>query len=200
MALLNHPRDTRRKPGPGRRLAWYLGMLAMVCLTTGSASVLSVTREAQLKGVLLYNLPQFVEWPQNAFDAPDSPIVLGILGKDPFGPALDEIIQDELVQGRRIQVERYQTVADVRRCHILFLAGSVQDQGDRVIAELKGKAVLTVAEFDNNFLRNGGMVYFYKNNEGKIRLKVNLRAVKSSGLSMSARLLRVAEVVHLGGS
>ncbi len=41
--------------------------------------------EYQVKAVFLFNFGQFVEWPKDAFDTPQAPFVIGILGDDPFG-------------------------------------------------------------------------------------------------------------------
>ena len=44
--------------------------------------------EYQLKAVFLYNFAKFVKWPAESFADADSPIILGILGVDPFGAAI----------------------------------------------------------------------------------------------------------------
>src|SRR5688572_7510665 len=64
-----------------------------------------VSREYQLKAVFLYNFAQFTEWPTNSFSDQNSPIVIGILGNDPFGRVLDKTVEDETVHGRKLVIE-----------------------------------------------------------------------------------------------
>lgn len=48
--------------------------------------------EYQVKAVFLFNFAQFVTWPSQPADAP---LVIGILGDDPFGSYLDETVRGE---------------------------------------------------------------------------------------------------------
>ena len=64
----------------------------------------------------------FVEWPAEAFPASGAPIVIGVVGEDPFGSAIDRMVQDKRINNRPIVVERFKLGDDVRRCHILFVS------------------------------------------------------------------------------
>ena len=54
-----------------------------------------------------------------------------------------------------------------------------------------------MGEFDG-FATAGGMVRLFKNAEGKIRLRINLGAVRASGLAVSTKLLRLADTINAG--
>ncbi len=62
--------------------------------------------EYQVKAAFLLNFTKFIDWPEAAFASKDSPITICILGKDPFGPVLDEIVQGETVNARKVTVQR----------------------------------------------------------------------------------------------
>ncbi len=62
--------------------------------------------EYQVKAAFLLNFTKFIDWPAASFANPDSPITICILGKDPFGPVLDEIVQGETVNSRKVAVQR----------------------------------------------------------------------------------------------
>ena len=49
--------------------------------------------EYQVKAVFLFNFSQFVDWPRRVVRRRRSPLVVGVLGSDPFGTTLDEIVQ-----------------------------------------------------------------------------------------------------------
>ena len=153
-------------------------------------------KENQLKAVLLLNLARFVDWPESAFAAPDSPIVIGILGHDPFGRTLDEAVQGEQVNGRPIVVERYANLSAVRPCQILFICNNERGHIADVLRAVQGKPVLTVSELDGFAASLGGMVRVYTNSQNKIRLQINLEAARAEKLQLSAKLLQVAELTR----
>lgn len=172
-----------------RKLLVLLAALFLVPVTA------QVSKEYDLKAALLYNVIQFTEWPASAFAQADSPLVIGILGRDPFGKGLDDVVRDETYNRRPIVVERHQKVGTARNCHVLFISASESERVPAVLAELKGRPVLTVADLER-FVPRGGMVRFYKSPEGKVRLRVNLPAVSAAQLTLSSKLLRVADVVE----
>lgn len=154
-------------------------------------------KEYDVKAVFLFNFAQFVEWPENAFANKDSPLVLGVLGNDPFGASLDEAVRGKSVDSRPMEVRRFRSVEEAKDCNILFVGASEMTQLPSVLEALKENYVLTVGETDR-FAREGGMIGFVER-EGRIRLLVNLKAVQAAKLTVSSKLLRVAEIVSQGG-
>ena len=43
------------------------------------------SREYQIKAAFLYNFLQFVDWPKAKIADANKPIIIGIIGNDPFG-------------------------------------------------------------------------------------------------------------------
>jgi hypothetical protein len=148
--------------------------------------------EYQLKAVFLFNFAQFVEWPPQAFADAQTPLVIGVLGRDPFGAYLDETVRDEKVNGRSLTVQRYRRVEEIGACHILFISRSEADRLGQILASLKDRNILTVGDADG-FTERGGMIRFVIENN-KIRLRINLNAAKAARLTISSKLLRPAEI------
>jgi hypothetical protein len=155
-----------------------------------------VSKEYQIKAVLLFNLTRFVDWPDSAFAGPDAPLVIGIVGRDPFGQALDEAVQGEKVNGRRIVIERFPNPRSVGPCQILFISDKERGRVSSILANLKARPVLTVSEIPGFATSIGGMIRLYTSNENKVRLQVNLAQVQAENLKLSSKLLQVAEVVQ----
>ena len=149
--------------------------------------------EYELKAVLLFNLARFVDWPPSAFNKPDEPIIIGVLGHDPFGRALDEVVRGETINGHPVYAERYQSVKAAMRCQILFLSSSEQGRLRHDLAATQARPILTVGE-QEGFLREGGIIRLYVNSEQKVRLQLNIEAAKTHSITISSKLLRVAEV------
>lgn len=156
----------------------------------------TVTPEYQLKAVFLFNFTQFVEWPPRAFADANSPLVIGVLGSDPFGAYLDETVRGETVNGRPLTVQRYRSLDDVKNCHVLFISRSEAPHLPQILAGLKGKSILTVSDADN-FNRDGGIIRL-ATIANKIRLRITLDAAKAADLTISSKLLRPADIVAAG--
>lgn len=152
--------------------------------------------EYQIKAVFLFNFAQFVEWPARAFADARAPLVIGILGDDPYGAYLDDLVKGEKIGERPLVVRRYRDLAEVAGCHVLFVSRSESDRFPRILSSLKGQSVLTVSDADT-FSREGGMIRFVADN-GKIRLGINVEAAKACGLIISSKIIRPATIVTAG--
>jgi hypothetical protein len=166
-------------------------LVAYGMLTAGP--VLAAPTTSQVEAVFLFNFSQFVDWPPQAFPQPDSPIVIGVLGSDPFDGTLDEVVRGEMVKGRPLVVRRFQHVEQLTDCHILFISRSERPRLEPIVQTLKGRSILTVSDLDE-FASQGGVIGFILM-DNKIRLRVNLQAAKDAGLTLSSKLLRPAQIV-----
>lgn len=148
--------------------------------------------EYQVKAVFLFNFTQFVDWPPAAFGDAQDPLVIGILGDDPFGPYLDAAVKGEVVKGHTLTVKRFGSQDEIKSCHILFISLTKDDKIQHILATLNGKSILTVGE-SADFAKRGGMVRFTTEDK-KIRIHINLEAARRAELSISSKLLRLAQV------
>ncbi len=151
------------------------------------------TREYQVKAAFLFNFTQFVEWPSQSFATPQSPAVIGILGKDPFGNYLEETISGESINKHPLVIQHYNTPDEVMNCHVLFINLKDKDKQQQIIDKLKGKNVLTISDA-SGFSKLGGMIRLYTKDD-KINIQINLDATKAEGLIVSSKLLKLAEIV-----
>jgi hypothetical protein len=170
--------------------------LVLAVLATGSAPVLAAPSEYQVKAVFLFNFAQFVDWPAEAFPRPDAPFVIGILGQDPFGSQLDDVVRGETVNKRTLVVERYRSVEEIRNCNILFIGSNEAGHLDEILMALKGRSILTVGDADSAGQR--GVMIQLVNENNRIRLRINVAAAKAGNLTISSKLLRPAEIVGAG--
>ena len=181
-------------PAPVR---WLRCLAAIVlplftCEAVRGAESTSVN-DLQVKAVFLYNFTQFVRWPPTAFSDAHQPFVISILGTDPFGAYLDEVVRDENVNGRPVVIQRCGRVEEVRDCAILFIGESAAADLPRILARLGDRPVLTVATFPG-FCDRGGMVRLDTANN-RVRLRVNVEAATRVHLVISSKLLRPAQII-----
>ncbi|MGH7498627.1 MAG: YfiR family protein [Gemmatimonadales bacterium] len=178
---------------------WLHLVMWAVASTTAPADTLaqaSASPEYQLKAVFLFNFAQFVEWPASEFPQPDTPLLICVLGEDPFGTYLDETVRGELVGNHPLAVRRYRGVDEIKTCHILFVSPREQGRMAEILESLKGRSVLTVGDAEH-FASRGGMIRFVTEHN-RIRLHINLEAAKAANLTISSKLLRPALIVSAG--
>jgi uncharacterized protein DUF4154 len=149
-------------------------------------------KEYEVKAAYLYNFAKFVEWPAVAFDKPQTPYSICVLGSDPFGQFLD-IAAAESVQGRRMTVRRVGDVKSVAGCHILYVSASERRKLPDILEALGKFPTLTVGENDD-FTRGGGCMRFFLLGD-KVRFEINVQATERAHLKVSAKLLSLARVV-----
>ena len=186
---------------PGRRhvkasLWTWLIAFALFFSLAQDLSAQSASKEYQVKAAFLYNFSQFIEWPAGVLSGSQSPLVIGVLGNDPFGGYLDELVRGERVNNHPLVVRHFHQAAEIRTCHILFVSQSEANQVDQILAHLKGRNILTVSDIDN-FAVRGGMIRLVTENN-RIRFRINLEAARGANLTISSKLLRAAEIVGSG--
>ena len=180
----------------GGAVVWLLVAVLVASDVREAAAQDAPAPQHQIEAVFLFHFAQFVSWPPQAFPDAGAPLVIGVLGEDPFGTYLDEVVRGETVGGRPLAVRRYRRAEDVDACHILFVGRDEARHLARLLPQLGRRPVLTVGETDD-FARRGGMVQFVEE-RGKIRLRINVEAARTTGLSISSKLLRLADVVTTG--
>lgn len=151
----------------------------------------------QVKAAFLLKFGYFVTWPEAHFSVEETPLVIGILGQTSFGGYLEPIVKDKKLQGRPIQVKHFARVDQLVPCSILFISPDLKSGTDQALAWAAGAHALTVGDGES-FARRGGTVgFFLKDN--KVRFAINRKAAARSGLTISARLLRLALLVEEEG-
>ncbi|MFL6515645.1 MAG: YfiR family protein [Chthoniobacterales bacterium] len=165
--------------------------LILAVVPAGSAAHVDAT-EYGLKSVFLYQFCRFMEWPASAFSSPRDPLVIGVIGDDPFGQLLNEAVEGETYHGRPIRIEHYRNPRDIKRCHILFVSHSDEDQVNQILSSVAGKNIITVGETDD-FLDHGGMIALTAD-RNKVHVRVNQSSLRTANVEVSSKLLRVAEI------
>jgi len=162
--------------------------------TVGSGNGQDAPSEYQVKAVFLYNFAKFVEWPSHALAAPSDPIVLGVLGDDPFGQTLEETLHGKSANGHPIAIRRFKSEKQLKGCQIIFVSGSEKDRLRDIFRGLSNSDALTIGDTDG-FAREGGIINFVLQ-ENHVRFEVNIDAAERAHLKISSKLLSLAKVVR----
>jgi hypothetical protein len=172
----------------------WLVALAILALATSCRELPPpTTGHYPLKAVFVSNFPQFTDWPADAFAGPRAPLVIGIMGADPFGTNLEGAVRGQKLNFRPVLLQHFRRVDDIQACQILFISGSETKRLPRILKALKGRSILTVSDLPD-FARRGGMIGLL-NGAGQIQLQINFEVLSAARLTLSAKLLRTAEIV-----
>jgi hypothetical protein len=172
--------------------------MALVLIGFGLCSAASdeqPVEEYRIKAAFLFNFAKFVEWPAGSFENPADPIQLCVLGKNPFGHALDDMVAGKTVDGRPLGVRFPPSAKLAAGCHILFIAAAEMRHAGTIIAELKSSGLLTVEDSDSgNHLSDGAVVLFRLEGD-KVKIDIDTAAAEREKLRISSRLLTLARIV-----
>lgn len=154
---------------------------------------------AAVKAVFLFRLALFVTWPEPQAPSADTPFVIGILGKDPFDGRMEAVVAGETIGAQKITVHRYVSLADIAEhpCQLLYV-GEIGAAERSTLQDLSQRhKILTVGETPN-FAKQGGMMAIETVSK-RIRITINLMSTRRAGFSISAKLLKVAELIQSDG-
>ncbi len=186
---MNCSRPVSRRAKAGLRSAVTCVLLA-ACLSAQAQA--PAPTEYQVKAAFLYNFGKFVEWPPGTLA--DSSFAICVLGDDPFGPALDQVIEGKSVHGKKLVAHRLGRIEEAGKCHVLFVSSSENGRLSQVLTSLRGRRVLTVGDTEG-FAHRGGIINF-RLVENKVRFEINLDAAERAGLTVSSQLLKLATVIR----
>lgn len=200
------------------RMGGFILWLLAACLMAGASLAVcaesTAAQEYQLKAAFLYNFILFVD--NERFETldedaqkndPNRPILVGLLGKDPFGNAF-EPLQGRMIRNRHVVIRRFRGLdafADaegrvpsrhpqfeqIRDCHVLFLCRSEAEHLAAHLQSLGRHSMLTVADTPG-FLEAGGILNFLIEDK-KVRFEINTAAAQRANLQIRSQLLRLAK-------
>lgn len=170
-----------------------MGIAATILLLCAIATQAQSAPEYQVKAAFLFNFAKFVEWPDNKFPSPDTPLQVCVLGRDPFGSDFQQVVAGKTVNGHRIEIAYPASASQAINCHILFISSTQKKEISQILESLKGRSVLTVGDTEG-FAQFGGDINFVLE-DNRVRFEINLKAADAEHLKLSAKLLAVAKTV-----
>lgn len=150
--------------------------------------------EYRVKAASLLHFISYTAWPKSVFEKEDSPIVVLVVGEDPFGPELEKALVGKKVAGRQIRVARSSRLEPLPKAHLIFLARSHSKEIGTLLAGPAARGVLVVGESEG-LAAEGAHVNVYLESK-RLRFEVNTAAVKRSELIIDPQMLKLARIVQ----
>lgn len=174
----------------GKNRLYTIAVLGIIFTADAAGQV----AEYQVKAAFLYNFARFVEWPATSFSSPSDPIVICVLGQNPFGDSLSDVIRGKDLAGRTFAVRQVAELSPKSHCHILFVPSAAVKLFRASGGGLKGGGILTVGD-TQGFTEEGGVISF-KLEGGRVRFEINVGAAEQAHLNISSKLLSLAQIVR----
>lgn len=169
-------------------------LLLVACLlSTPTPAQPELTEEVRVKAAYLHKFPSFVEWPGAALPADGAPIVIGIASADAVFRELERIAKGRLVAGRLVEARRVDGVRGIAGVHVLFIGREMGSEASAYLKVAQALPILTVAEHEPI---ERLVVLNFRDRGGTVRFSASLPAAEKAGLTLSSRLLAVADHVH----
>ena len=184
-----------------------LVLLVAPCVAQGGDDN-GAEREYQIKAAFIYNFIKFVDWPKEKLRDSNEPVIIGIIGKDPFGNAFAPV-QDKSDKGKKVAIKHFRSFQELKKSnvkdqdvldrqiramrssHLLFICPSEEESLGAIMDAVKGYNVLTVGQMQG-FLESGGVINFLME-EKKVRFEINVTAARRAKLQIRSQLLRLAK-------
>ena len=148
--------------------------------------------ENLVKAAFLHKFASFVEWPQGAFERPDSPLKIGVLGSEPLWQELSELARDRDRDGRPVIVTRLKDGDALAGFHILYIKASPARMPE--LLQRVPEGVLTVADSDGAHPRGSVISFFVE--EGRVGFGISLDAATRQHVRLNPRLISVARTIQ----
>jgi hypothetical protein len=149
--------------------------------------------EYDRKAAIIAAFTSHVKWPPDILRE-DLPLVVGILGTDPFGDILINQLKKKY-SNRVISVNYSTTVSRLQGSHIIYISNSERNDIVRIIKEIdsyRQAVVLTIGDEIPNFCENGGIINFINDGNG---FDINLLKATKVSLVIEKSLIRAARSI-----
>ncbi len=147
----------------------------------------------EIQAAFLVKFSSYVKWPDTAFSSNNDPIIIGIVGRDPFGSTIDNIARSFKFNGRKIEIRRFPSYESLSKTHILFVSSSEKENISEIEKALVNGSTLLVGNFPG-FLQEIGVINFIMDRK-KIRFNISRTNCQKENLIISSKLLSVANEI-----
>jgi len=168
-------------------------LLPLLYLLTATAPVQADSGEYQVKAAMVFNMLRFMDWPDEALPATDSPFTICVSGKGPLGTALEKL-RGKQIKGKAILVRQLGQSTHYNGCKALVAGSESEGLTSGLLDQTRSLAIVTIGE-GSTFTQTGGVVGFVLQ-DGKVRFKINMSAARRHQIRISAQLLKLALTVQ----
>ncbi len=104
------------------RIVLMFTSVIVLFLAGGNVFTINAASKEETQAIFMANFVKFVTWPDPLHS--ESTIIIGVIGKDPFGENLRKVFAGKDFGGRNVEVKQFQSPPVGVVCHMLFISSS----------------------------------------------------------------------------
>lgn len=166
----------------------FLSLVAMMFV-----SFIQPTKDINLrvKAVYVYKFAQYVDWPKE-FKTGD--FIIGVLGDEKLYNEMQTTYSNKMIGNQTIKIKKYDAVANVEQCHILFISEKNSDKVSELAKKFKSKSTLIVSEKEGK-MKDGAIINFVMR-DTKLKYEVSKTNATKHKLTVGQSLTSIADKVE----
>lgn len=165
--------------------------LLLWCSVHAATGISQESLEYRVKAAFIYNFTKFIRWPETHFSTDASPIRICVAGDRESYTHIAQAITNKTSQNRPLVTQYLEDAAQSPDCHLLYIAGP---DGDPSWLNHPFQAVVTIGD-SADFIDAGGVMGF-TTHQGKIRFVISQANANNNQLTISSKLLALAQRVE----
>lgn len=161
--------------------------IAFIALTSFS----SQTGIPRAQAMFIYNFSRLIEWPP---DYKSGPFIIGVIGSSQTLSELQSYTANKSVGTQAITIKKFNSAAEVGKCHILFVPFGKTKFLDQVKQVVGNKSTLIISE-KNGAIDQGSAINFVIIGD-KLKFEIKPSETTSKNIKMSSKLSEMAYKVY----
>jgi hypothetical protein len=161
--------------------------LLVILVVSGNCAM---AQNYKLHPLFIYSFTRYVQWPD---DSNTGDFEIMVLGESPIVEELKSMAQTKKVGERVIKVININTVAEIKKCHMLFVTVGKSDKHIEVLQKTSGQPILVISE-QAGLGALGSCINFIAK-DGKLAFELNQAAFTKQNLKASTELTRLAIMI-----
>lgn len=163
------------------------GLIIVLILTLCSNNIFSQSSIPAAQAVFIYNFTRLIEWPA---EYKSGDFNIGVYGSVEVFNELKSYTNAKMVATQPIKVTRYNSLAEVSKCHILFVAYGKTKELTEIVGKLNNGSTLIVTE-NRTAIEKGSCVNFIIT-EDKLKFELKSSNASKVGLKIHSNLENMA--------
>lgn len=188
-------------------------LLAATLSTAALGQTIDAEKVATIKAAYILNFIKYTQWPHGRFTTLDEPIILTVvMGDGGNNEVLEAAVKrSDRIDGRRLEMRQLayppadaqgkidpeQLAAffvTLEQSHAVYVTGLYRDRVRQIADHVRGKDVLTIGD-THRFAEMGGMLGLVLK-ESRVVFQANPGEIQKTKLTVSAKVLKLAEIVE----
>ena len=161
--------------------------IIVVLFFFGINNIFSQSTIPKAQSTFIYNFTRLIEWPA---DYKSGDFTIGVIGSGEVFNELKEYTTAKMVGVQPIKVVKYNTPAEITKCHILFVSFGKSKDLPAILAKLAGGSTLIVSE--NKAAIEKGSALNFVIIEDKLKFELKTSNATSVGLKIHSNLETMA--------